>query len=108
MLASTTTPAQLFEAVMLICFGVSWPVAIIKTLRTRRTEGKSLMFLLLVLVGYLAGVTAKLLLAVETDTLQWVTALYAVNAVLVAAEIVLYLRFRPRPEVVDMSNPTLP
>lgn len=100
--------AQAFEAVMLVCFGLSWPVAIVKTLRTRRTEGKSLMFLTLIFIGYLGGIVSKFFRAAGPDPLETVTALYALNAVLVGVEIVLYLRFRPRAETVDTSNPTLP
>jgi len=90
--------AQFFEGAMLICFGVSWPVAILKTLRTRRTEGKSLAFLALIFVGYLSGTAAKFVRAAGAwQTLEAVTALYALNAILVAADILLFLRFRPSP-----------
>jgi hypothetical protein len=101
--------AQWFEALMMICFGVSWPVAICKTLRTRRTEGKSLLFLLLILLGYLAGIAAKFIVASQSHAWpRWVTLLYAANAILVAVEIFLYQKFRPRPDNPDLSEPTLP
>ncbi len=93
----------------MICFGVSWPVAIFKTLRTRRTEGKSLLFLLLILLGYLAGITAKFIVAAQSHTWpNWVTLLYAVNAILVVVDIFLYQKYRPRPNNPDLSEPTLP
>ena len=94
---------------MLICFGASWPVAIYKTLRTRRTEGKSLLFLLLILMGYLAGITAKFIIAAQSNA--WpncVTILYALNAIMVAVEIFLYRKYRPRPDNANLSEPTLP
>jgi hypothetical protein len=98
MLAQWTMIAQGFEAAMLVCFGISWPVAILKTWRTRRTEGKSLGFLMLIFVGYLAGVTSKFVRAAgQGSSLEMVTALYALNALFVGADIVLYFRFRPRP-----------
>ena len=94
---------------MMICFGVSWPVAILKTLRTRRTEGKSLLFLLLILVGYLAGITAKFIIAAQShDWPNWVTLLYAANAALVVVDIFLFLKYRPHPNNPDLSDPTLP
>jgi hypothetical protein len=100
---------QWFEALMMICFGVSWPVAILKTLRTRRTEGKSLLFLLLILVGYLAGITAKFIIAAQThDWSNWVTILYIANAVLVSVDIFLFLKYRPRPGNTSPSDPTRP
>jgi lipopolysaccharide export LptBFGC system permease protein LptF len=90
--------AQFFEGAMLICFGVSWPVAILKTLRTRRTEGKSLAFLVLILVGYLSGIVAKFVRASGGwGNLEAVTTLYALNAIFVATDIFLFLHFRPKP-----------
>ena len=89
------TAAQLFEAMMLVCFGVSWPVAIVRTWRARRVEGKSGLFLVLILVGYLAGIAAKFLRPAGAG--GWpepVTALYALNAVLVGIDLGLYLHFR--------------
>ena len=82
---------------MLVCFGFSWPVAIVKTWRSRRTEGKSLAFLVLVLSGYAFGVLAKFLRAEAAQSdLEWVTALYVLNALFVSVDIGLFLRFRPR------------
>ncbi|HOI56312.1 MAG TPA: hypothetical protein PLP01_13770 [Phycisphaerae bacterium] len=88
--------AHIFEAVMLFCFGFSWPVAIRKTLRVRMVHGKSVGFLYLVVVGYLAGIVMKFLRA-DGGLPDWVTLLYATNAVMVSIEIVLYYRFRRAP-----------
>lgn len=89
--------APALEAAMLLCFGVSWPVSILKTLRARRVEGKSLGFLLLVFSGYAAGVCAKFAMAAHRqEPVQWVAALYALNGMMVATDAMLYLRFRPR------------
>ena len=108
MLLALTVSAQWFEAVMMLCFGASWPAAIYKTLRTRRTEGKSLLFLTLVLIGYLAGILAKFVTAIEQWTWpNWVTILYAINAGMVAFDMYLYHRFRPRQKP-DLGEPTLP
>ena len=75
---------------------------------TRRTEGKSLLFLTLVLIGYLAGILAKFVTAIEQWTWpNWVTILYAINAGMVAFDMYLYHRFRPRQKP-DLGEPTLP
>jgi len=80
---------------MLVCFGVSWPVSIIKTVRVRRVDGKSPMFLLLVLLGYVAGVIAKLLYAsAHHEPVQLVTALYALNGLMVLVDMALYMKYR--------------
>ena len=83
--------AQVFEAAMLMCFGVSWPVAILKTWRARRVEGKSLVFLWCVFGGYVSGILHKVYFSWDS-----VVALYVFNALLVATDIVLYYRYRGR------------
>jgi len=94
---ASMTMAQVCEAGMLICFGISWPVDILKALRSRRTEGKSLAFMTLIFVGYLSGLAAKFTRALQAGrSAELVTVLYAVNAFLVAVDIALYLRYRPR------------
>jgi hypothetical protein len=76
---------SVFEAVMLICFGLSWPVSIAKTLRTRVVAGKSPLFMAIVCVGYICGIVHKALYAFD-----WIIVLYAVNMVMVAVDLSLY------------------
>ena len=52
---------SIFEATMLICFGAAWPMNIAKSLRMKSTKGKSLSFLLTIELGYVAGITHKIL-----------------------------------------------
>jgi hypothetical protein len=88
------TVAQALEAGMLLCFGVAWPVDIYKTLRTRQVAGKSIGFMLIVLLGYVCGMAAKFYRASQGEPPETVTWLYALNAVLVSVDILVYLRFR--------------
>lgn len=101
MLASGTLDiAEILEAVMLICFGASWPLAILKTLRVRKVTGKSLPFLCMVLIGYMAGLGAKFALAAaRQEPVAWVALFYAINGAMVLIDILLYLRFRERQPV---------
>lgn len=85
---------SVFEAVMLICFGISWPVSIAKTLRTRMVTGKSPLFMAIVCLGYVSGIIHKVLFSFD-----WVIALYAMNMVLVAVDLSLYFRYLPKPGV---------
>lgn len=78
-----------FEILMLVCFGAAWPFSIARSIRTRSVAGKSVVFLWIVLAGYLAGVTHKLLY--NFDGVIW---FYALNAVMVAVDIALYYRNR--------------
>jgi hypothetical protein len=79
---------HLFESIMLVCFGCSWPFAIAKTLRTRSVEGKSIVFITLIFIGYVAGIAFKLI--GSFDRVIW---LYITNGTLVCIEIVLYFRY---------------
>jgi len=76
---------------MLICFGVSWPISIAKAIRTKVVAGKSPLFMGIVCFGYACGVTHKLLYSRD-----WIIALYALNFVLVAVDLVLYFRYLPK------------
>jgi hypothetical protein len=105
MIAAALSMGQLFEGLMLVCFGASWPFAIWKTYRSKRTEGKSMIFLVLVILGYISGMIAKFYhAATEHTQLEPVTALYGVLALVVAVDLVLVIRYRRNP--VPMS--TLP
>jgi hypothetical protein len=80
---------SVFEAIMLLCFGAAWPASIYRTAVTRSVKGKSLLFLVIVFVGYLAGVAHKALYSPDPVLL-----LYVLNALMVLADILLYLRYR--------------
>ena len=77
----------LFEFLMLFCFGFSWPFSIAKSIRTKSTKGKSLMFMLLVLAGYVFGIVNKVLYSFD-----WVTWAYVALMTLVLADLALYWR----------------
>ena len=83
---------------MLICFGSSWPFAIIKSIRTKSASGKSILFLTLILAGYAFGITYKLMR--PWDAVIW---LYVINSAMIVTEIILYFRYR---EPTDLGNDT--
>lgn len=84
-----------FEAGMLICFGASWPAAVLKTYRTKNVGGKSLLFLSLILIGYICGMINKIM----NFGYNYVFWLYVLNFMLVFCDFVLYFRYK------DRSNP---
>jgi len=89
--------SRFFEAGMLVCFGFSWPAAIAKTLRVKRVEGKSIHFLFLVFIGYLSGITFRVMTSVAEGQFNWILALYFSLALMVGTEIVLYFRYSKSP-----------
>ena len=82
---------SVLEAVMLVCFGVSWPFSIYRTYRVKNPVGKSVAFLWLVIIGYLAGILNKIF-----GRMDWVVYLYALNAAMVATDLVLVYYYRAR------------
>ena len=73
---------------MIICFGLSWPNNVMKSLRSRTARGKSLSFLLLVELGYVAGIIGKII----SNTWNLATIFYFINFAMVLADICLYFR----------------
>ncbi|WP_295579642.1 hypothetical protein [uncultured Oscillibacter sp.] len=82
--------AQVFEMLMLICFGLSWPFNIAKSLRSRTARGKSAVFELCIIAGYLCGLAGKFL----SGNVTYVAAFYVVDILMVAVDLTLTLRNR--------------
>ena len=80
---------RIFEIIMLVCFGSSWPFAVAKTLRTKVVKGKSPVFLGLIFIGYMAGILNKI--AMNFDHVIW---LYCLNGSMVLTEIILYIKYQ--------------
>jgi hypothetical protein len=76
-----------FEILMLLCFGFAWPVSLRKSWTSRTNSGKSVVFLIVVVIGYAAGIVHKVLHSPDA-----VTALYALNMCMVSADVVLWFR----------------
>ncbi|MBQ6804206.1 MAG: hypothetical protein IJP04_06085 [Clostridia bacterium] len=80
--------AEILEALMVISFGCSWPMNIIKSLRAKTTKGKSLMFLLLIEFGYVCGIISKLV----SGNITYVFIFYVLNLLMVGTDIAFYFR----------------
>jgi hypothetical protein len=78
---------SIFETLMLLCFGASWPFSIVRSYRARSAEGKSLLFLVLLELAYICGILHKLI-----DYTDIALALYIANFLMVLADIALYFR----------------
>lgn len=87
---------MVLEATMLVCFGLAWPLANLRMLRTGRPEGKGLAFTLVILFGYAAGAGAKLLHLAAGRPLEPVFWLYALNATSVSLNLLLQWRLARR------------
>lgn len=92
------TLAIIFEIVMVLCFGASWPFNIIRAYKARTTKGTSLPFTLLIGIGYVGGILSKIFAAVNEGAKYW-TALrvlafvfYFINLTMIVTALVIYFR----------------
>lgn len=82
--------ASIFETIMLVCFGFSWPISVVNNYRSRTARGMSPSFILLIMSGYVAGIIAKII----SGNFNYVLAVYVLNFILVSLNLVLYFRNR--------------
>ncbi len=80
---------SVFEIIMLVCFGAAWPFSIYRSWTSRQVAGKSLPFLVIIFVGYVAGIFHKLFYYYDH-----VIFLYMLNGAMVLIDITLYFRNR--------------
>lgn len=87
--------AEILEIIMIVSFGASWPMNVLKSYRARTTKGKSLAFLCLIFFGYIAGIASKLVneaYMADFAAKWYVLFFYVLNLVMVGADLVLYAR----------------
>lgn len=77
---------EIFESIMLICFGLSWPMSVVKNVKARTAKSMSLPFILLIITGYIAGITAKII----SKNFTYVLAIYILNLIFVSANLAVY------------------
>lgn len=78
---------SIFEIGMLACFGAAWPMNIYKSFKSRTAAGRSILFQWAILLGYICGITHKILYSNDI-----VLYLYILNFLMVAVDTVLYFR----------------
>lgn len=89
--------AEILETIMIVSFGASWPMNVIRSYKVRTAKGKSVAFLLLILFGYVAGITGKLInpaYMAQFSEKWYVLFFYCLNFVMVSVDLALYFRNR--------------
>ena len=76
------------ETMMLVCFGFSWPLNVIKAYKAGTAKGTSLPFILLIIAGYVAGISAKII----NGQTNYVLAAYFLNLAIVSLNVIIYFR----------------
>ena len=75
-----------FECIMLVCFGISWPISVYKSIKTKSTKGKSVVFLFAIIIGYISGITGKIV----SNNIGISFPFYILNLVVVSTDTVIY------------------
>lgn len=94
-----STFTGIMEMLMVVCFGISWPLNIVKAWRSRTAEGTSIMFYFFIWIGYAFAMIGKMALIYENapkpwyETVQWYVMLfYVLNILMISAGIIIYYR----------------
>lgn len=89
--------SEILEIIMIVSFGASWPMNVMKSHKSRTAKGKSLAFLLLIFFGYIAGIASKFLNEAYMASINekwYVLFFYFLNLFMVGADLILYFRNR--------------
>ena len=77
---------QIFETMMLICFGISWPISVYKSITSKSTKGKSVIFTVAILVGYICGILGK----ITSGNVNYVLCFYIINFLVVCVDFTVF------------------
>ena len=77
---------QIFEFIMLACFGLSWPISVYKSIKAKSTQGKSIVFIIAIIIGYISGIIGKIV----NHKLTYVLIIYCFNLIVVSVDLVLF------------------
>ncbi|HIR22759.1 MAG TPA: hypothetical protein IAB32_03120 [Candidatus Scatosoma pullicola] len=92
------TFATIFEIVMVLCFGASWPFNIVRAYKARTTKGTSLQFTILIGIGYIGGILSKIFASADQGAGYWkpLTVLafvfYIINLCMILTALAIYFR----------------
>jgi len=78
---------SIFEIGMLVGFGFAWPFSIYRSYTSKQNGGKSLLFLFVILFGYISGILHKIFYNFDP-----VIYLYIFNSIMVSIDILLFYR----------------
>lgn len=85
--------ANILEMLMVICFGISWPMNIYKLIKSRTAKGTSVFFYYFIDIGYIAGIASKIINYVNGVIAPWyVWFFYILNFLMVLSGIIIYYR----------------
>ena len=91
---------QILEGLMLVCFGISWPISVYKSFKSRSTKGKSVIFTVAILLGYISGIFSKII----GGNINYVLYLYIFNFIVISIDFALYFINRHHEKTANPVN----
>lgn len=76
---------SVLEVLMIVCFGLAWPINLYNSWKSRSTKGKNLLFMSFIVLAYIFGILNKLLVSVDGAVY-----FYLLNEAMVLADYLLY------------------
>ena len=92
--------AELFELLMVLCFGISWPISIIKTLKTKCVSGKSPLFIMFIILGYIFIIISKLI----SGNIQYEFYFYWLNLSMTSFDLFLQFYYRRKEKLAKQKE----
>ena len=89
---------QIFEFIMLACFGLSWPISVYKSIKSKSTQGKSVVFIIAIIIGYISGIIGKIV----NNQLTYVMIIYCFNLIVVSVDLVLFFINRKNEKEIEL------
>lgn len=89
--------SEILEIIMIVSFGVSWPINLAKNIKSKSTKSISIWFYVLIFMGYIAGIASKFLnkeYMANFNNKWYVLIFYFINLIVVLLNILVYFRNR--------------
>ena len=99
--------SEILEIIMILAFGASWPMNVVKSYKARSAKGKSILFLIFIFVGYIAGIASKFtndVYMADFSEKWYVLVFYFINITMVGVDIALYIRNRRLDAIKEKSE----
>ena len=85
---------------MVVLFGLSWPLNIIKSIKAKTAKGRSIFFVICVMIGYVCGIISKIL----NDNITYVFIFYCLNLVMVGVDLGFCIRNMKLDKMIEISS----
>lgn len=104
---TVTGITDLFEALTIFCFGLSWPISIRKSIISRTAKGKSLFFEIFLLIGYAFGIAKKIIergIIGKSGFIFYLSFFfYILNFIEISIDVALYFRNRKLDQETELA-----